>query len=113
MGAAEFKDYSFRDSPVYLDTTKAFYRFIGAGSLIWADPSDLTSPEAKVHGDRARAKKVKGNMKGEGRIMGGLVVVNTAGAIYIYNEKIFGDHAPLGEVAEAARMLSSAPSARL
>lgn len=114
LGVEEFKTTSFPNAPIYLDTTKAFYRHLGAGSLIWADPSDLTSPEAKKNGDRARAKKLKGNMKGEGRLMGGLVVVDKNGATCgslraarpercmttsllsdAYNEKIFGDHAPL------------------
>jgi hypothetical protein len=81
LGAEEFKSTSFPNAPLYLDTSKAFFKFLGAGSLIWADPSDLTSPEAKKHGDRARAKKVKGNMKGEGRILGGLVVASANGVI--------------------------------
>ena len=53
---------------------------------------------------RARGKGFEGNMDGEGRILGGLVVVSKEkGVVYYYAEKEFGDHADIKEVLKAAR----------
>lgn len=45
-------------------------------------------------------------MKGEGRRLGGLLVVDKEGQVkYSYLEKVFGDHAPMDEVLAAVQKL--------
>ena len=44
------------------------------------------------------------NMKGDGFTLGGLLLLDKAGAVqYAYPEKTFGDHAPQAEVGRAGR----------
>jgi len=51
---------------------------------------------------RARSKGVEGNTSGEGRLLGGLIVVDPKnGVIFQYAEKVFGDHANLDDVKNA------------
>ena len=56
---------------------------------------------------RAKNKGIDGNMKGEGRILGRLLVVSEKkGIVFQYDEKEFGDHADLKDVLDAARKLA-------
>lgn len=52
---------------------------------------------------RAKAKKVDGDMKGDGFQMGGLIVVEPSGEIiYRFKQTQMGDHPPPEAVLEAA-----------
>ena len=58
---------------------------------------------------RAREKGIAGNFKGEGRILGRLLVVSERqGIVFQYDEKEFGDHADVKDVLDAARQLIDA-----
>jgi len=56
---------------------------------------------------RARGKKFDGNMKGEGRILGGLFVVGPGdqGVVFEYRESEFGDHASLDDIMAAVEQI--------
>jgi hypothetical protein len=60
------------------------------------------------NGKRAQTKypELEGDLKGEGRRLGGLLVVDKKGEVtYSYLEKVFGDHAPMEEVVAAVEKL--------
>ena len=57
---------------------------------------------------RAKGKGIAGNMEGEGRILGGLFVVNKEkGIVFHYAEKEFGDHADIKDVLDAAKRVAN------
>lgn len=68
-----------------------FGQVFNCGSKFWAN-----NKRAKAKGD------FQGNLKGEGRITGGMFVVQQGGSIvYSFQEEIIGDHAPLPDVMKA------------
>jgi len=56
---------------------------------------------------RAKSKGVQGNMEGEGRLLGGLIVVgpNDQGVLFEYREEVWGDHAKLEDVLAACKKI--------
>ncbi|KAJ3340769.1 hypothetical protein HDU93_006257 [Gonapodya sp. JEL0774] len=93
---------------LFLDSDKGFYRGIGYPNLYWGSMSDLNLQEVKDNGARAAQKGVPMNYEGQGLIMGGLFVVSRQGIHYRFIERIFGAHAPLEEVMEAAKVAVNA-----
>ncbi|KAJ1658758.1 hypothetical protein IWQ61_002050 [Dispira simplex] len=104
LGALEFQQ-EFWKGPLYLDADKSMFKALGQGQLRWCSSLNIANPTVFLHGARASQKGVKGNFKGEGRILGGLYVVKAGegGVVYEYKEKIFGDHAPIEQVLEACQ----------
>lgn len=64
---------------------------------------------------RCNKRGVKGNQRGEGLRLGGLAVVGPAGAgarvVYLFQERAWGDHAPLKEVLGAVDAVAAAQPA--
>jgi hypothetical protein len=56
-----------------------------------------------------RGKGVDGNLKGEGRILGGVFVMGAGdqGILLQHREKEFGDHVDLEDVKKAIKLVSS------
>jgi len=56
---------------------------------------------------RARGKDFQGNMKGEGRLLGGVYVIGPgdSGVLFEHRESEFGDHANLTDVMEAVKSI--------
>ena len=56
---------------------------------------------------RALNEQYQGNLKGEGRLLGGVLVIGPGetGVVYDYREKEFGDHAPVEEVVAAVKKM--------
>ncbi|CAG8587379.1 5166_t:CDS:2 [Ambispora gerdemannii] len=99
---------------IYLDESKGFYRALGNGDLRWESIFGMFKP--KVVKNYLRQKKeinCDGNMVGEGRILGGLLILNPGdqGVAFDYREKIMGDHAPLEHVLQACYQVSSTKNA--
>jgi len=81
---------------IFLDSKKTFFRALGYN---WASVQTLLLPQVWQKDREARRKGIAGNLKGEGRLMGGLLVVTADnGVVYQFQEKFFGDHASLDEV---------------
>lgn len=97
-GFAQF----FRGDGIFLDERKdMFTRVLGGHtkSLLSA-----LFGNAMANSDRASSRGFKGDNKGTYDLMGGLVVIGAGatGVTYLFNEKEFGDHAPIGDVLAAA-----------
>jgi len=96
---------AFKGFDTYLDEDRSFQKFLGDR---WLGVQGMFYPSVWKNGSRASKKypTLEGDLKGEGRRLGGLLVVDGKGeVVYQYNEKVFGDHAPMEEVYEAASKL--------
>ena len=88
---------------LYLDSSKTFYNEINGQSI---GLSGFFMPDTWVNGRRAGNKGIEGNFIGEGTILGGLLCVKNGNEInYVYNEKVWGDHAPSDQVEKALNEL--------
>ena len=56
---------------------------------------------------RARGKGIEGNMKGEGRLLGGVFVIGPGeeGVVFEHRESEFGDHANLTDIMDAVKKM--------
>ena len=72
--------------------------------------SGMTTTDFWSRYRKATGQIGRGNMKGEGRLLGGVLVVGPGetGVVYDYREKEFGDHAPVEEVVEAVEKIGNA-----
>lgn len=97
LGVDEFKP--FFGGEVFLDSDRRFY----GPNERWASLSALVRPSVWKSIFRARGKGVEGNMKGEGRLLGGLFLIGpgSTGILFEYKEKEFGDHANQSDILAA------------
>jgi len=105
FGSQYFRARYWPGGEVYLDKNRTCFKAIG--DMYLSTVSGLLSGGFWKNVSRAKGKNFKGNLKGEGRYLGGVVLVGpgSQGVIYQYNEKVFGDHAPLEEVYAALKSL--------
>mmetsp|Transcript_16507 Transcript_16507/g.56239 ORF Transcript_16507/g.56239 Transcript_16507/m.56239 type:complete len:146 (-) Transcript_16507:229-666(-) len=102
---ADFKAESWKGD-LYIDEDKVFYKQLFGGKEKWASLSTFLNPFSAVYKNvkKMDRKEDKMNFTGEGRIMGGLVVVSgKLGVSFEHRETTFGDVAEPEEVVEAAR----------
>lgn len=93
------------ETETYLDGERRFKTALGDR---WLGLQGMLYPSVWKNGKRATAKypDLAGDLKGEGRRLGGLLVVDKKGEVrYSYLEKVFGDHAPMEEVLAAVEKL--------
>lgn len=93
------------ETQTYLDEARGFKLALGDR---WLGIQGLLYPSVWKNGKRAQTKypELEGDLKGEGRRLGGLLVVDKKGEVqYSYLEKVFGDHAPMEEVLAAVAKL--------
>src|SRR5690606_16772925 len=69
----------FNGNPLYMDKERSFYSYLGNKSL-FAQPLHTWNPFTLYHDyialkDRLKAKDVDGNLKGEGFLKGGFLIV--------------------------------------
>lgn len=107
LGVEEFQTDYFGGRALYLDESKSFYEFLGNRKLIslstffsWKllKPWEIYS-DFKAMGKRLEAKKIEGNMAGEGLIQGGLLVMAPGEGekvLFLYEEET-GSEIPLDE----------------
>lgn len=100
-GVKEFQP--FFKGEIFLDAERRFY----GPKERWMLLSALLRPTVWMSMFRARG--VEGNMKGEGRLLGGVFLVGPreAGVVFEHRESEFGDHANTTEILESIRALSS------
>lgn len=107
LGVAEFQSDYF-PYPLYLDSTKGFYSALG-DRKITKDLKGSWNPfevwkGLKSIGTRIKEKGLEGNMRGEGLVLGGIVVVDTAKSAvkFTYCEET-GKEIPKDAIAAAVR----------
>ncbi|CAN0377331.1 unnamed protein product [Laminaria digitata] len=71
LGVEEFSDF-FKNGEIYFDEEKAFFNALG---MRWEGLSSMLKPSVINNVKRVRNREVKGNLTGEGRLLGGLLVV--------------------------------------
>jgi len=105
LGVAEFRKEYFQNNPVYLDPQRQFFTLLGNR---WLGLSGFFDPSVWKNVYRARAKNVSGNMEGEGRLLGGVLVIgpHDQGIVFEYHEEVWGDHAQLEDILEACRQIN-------
>lgn len=101
LGADEFARDFFPNGELFFDEKKAFFESLGSR---WLGLHGLLLPSVHANAKRAKSKNVEGNFKGEGRLLGGLLIVGKgdAGVLFEHREKVFGDHAEVGRIVAAA-----------
>lgn len=72
--------------------------------MLW---SALVRPSVWRSIFRARGKNIEGNMKGEGRLLGGVFVIGPqdTGVLLDHRESEFGDHANLTDIMNAVNKM--------
>ncbi|CAM9824519.1 unnamed protein product [Ectocarpus sp. 12 AP-2014] len=109
LGVEEFSGF-FKNGEVYFDEEKAFFN--GTCPCFTIGLSSLMKPSVINNAKRASAKGVKGNLKGEGRLLGGLLVVGggDSGIAFEHREAVFGDHASMDAIMAAVDTVVPKPS---
>jgi len=99
-----FQKY-WMDNPVFLDEGREFYKAQGERWL--GIISGFTSSKVWSNVDRAKSGGYKGNLKGEGRLLGGVLVIGKGqqGVLADFREEVWGDHADPKAVLEAAKKI--------
>ena len=91
----------FHNGKVYLDEDRVFSKVLGSKKL---GLGALFSPSMWKAVSRQRSKypELEGDLKGEGRFLGGVVFIGRGndGVLYSYNEKHFGDNPDLQEISD-------------
>lgn len=102
LGVIEFQNKYF-DYPVYQDETKAFYNALGRRKLTsyfsW-NPFSWYS-FIRTTSRRTTDVGITGNMKGEGIILGGVLVISKEKGVVFQYEEETGDPVPVEEIVEA------------
>eukprot|EP00455_Lapot_gusevi_P027892 TRINITY_DN2963_c0_g3_i1.p1 TRINITY_DN2963_c0_g3~~TRINITY_DN2963_c0_g3_i1.p1 ORF type:complete len:224 (+),score=28.47 TRINITY_DN2963_c0_g3_i1:84-755(+) len=103
LGVPEFKPF-FPSGEIYYDGNRDVFRALGD---LYMGAWGFLSPSVWKNVMRAKQNKVAGNTEGEGRYLGGLLVLgpNDQGIIFEHKEKTWGDHAYLEDVMNACRKI--------
>lgn len=109
-GSQLFRAKHWPGGEVYIDRNRTCFKAIGD---LYSGASGLFSFAFLKNLSRAKGKNFKGNTKGEGRYLGGVLIVGpgSQGVVYQYNEQAWGDHAPLDSVYAALKTIKPATSA--
>jgi len=102
---AEFKDNYWRDE-LYLDKEMGFFKAVAGGKVKKGNLSTFLNPFSTVWKRVTEAKEAgvqTQNLNGEGKILGGLLVMRpgSRGVEYQFQERNFGDSAPVEDVLKA------------
>jgi hypothetical protein len=110
-GLSDFEKY-FNHNDIFLDEKKEFHSALGNHSMLnqrlhsW-NPLTLYTDFKKLMG-RMEKKGIKGNLKGEGLLKGGLFIVTpTAGVVYQHHE-VSGTPMPYEEIENVVASLTDA-----
>ena len=102
LGVDEFQVKYFDNHPLYLDEEKQFYAYMGNKSL-WAQKLTTWNP-FKLYSDfqsmsgRVKEKGVDGNLKGEGFLKGGLLIITPEEGVVYRHEEETGFGMPYEEI---------------
>ena len=103
LGVAEFQEKYFGGYPTYLDRDLVFYEALGKKSFLmqpWSswNPFQVYA-DLQGLGARLKDKQIEGNLKGEGIVMGGVILLTPEkdDIFAMWNEKS-GTELPLEEI---------------
>ncbi|KAF9572989.1 hypothetical protein BGW38_008469, partial [Lunasporangiospora selenospora] len=111
LGAETFwRDY-WDSGETFFDGTKGFYKALGDGNLRWARLDQVVRPSLWYNVYRNWRSGIRGNLLvGEGRIFGGLYIVQSAQQgpriAYQFSETVLGNRAPISKVLEVCSDIS-------
>jgi len=97
----------WNDNDVYIDEDQSFYKALGNRWLgLFAG---MLTRQVWKNIDRAKKGGFKGNLKGEGRLLGGVIVMGPGeqGVIAAFTEDVWGDHADLDAVMKAVHSMKA------
>ncbi|CAI5440964.1 unnamed protein product [Caenorhabditis angaria] len=97
LGANKFKNY-FTNGQLFLDTQRTFYGPNERWLPIWMGFLRIGT---YINVRKAKEANVNGNLKGEGRLLGGVFLVADGELKYAHLEKEWGDAADIEEVKAA------------
>jgi len=99
LGVDEFRP--FFSGSIFLDKERVFY----GPKQRWMFLSGFVRPSVWMSIRRASQKGVDGNLKGEGRLLGGVFVIGPGeqGVLYEHREAEFGDHANTTAILDAIK----------
>lgn len=102
LGAEEFK--AFFKGDVYYDPEKVFYGPVER----WNSIHGMLNFVSLSHMIKSFSKDTKGNMAGEGRLLGAVFVIGPVndGIIYQHHEKVVGDTADIPSIREAIQKIN-------
>jgi len=103
LGVDLFRPY-FPNGEIYYDPNRSFFKAIGDR---WLGLVGFFYPSVWKNLNRSSSKGVTGNLEGEGRLLGGVLVIgsNDRGIVYEHREKVWGDHADFQEVLNVCERL--------
>ena len=101
LGVSEFQNKYFQDHPVYLDHEKSFYAYLGNKGLL-SQPLHSWNPftlykDYKGLQSRLNSKGIEGNLKGEGLLKGGLLLITPKDGVVYQHEESTGTPMPYDE----------------
>jgi len=105
---AEFQSKSWPTAEIFVDEKQDMYKVAGQGNLKKASLCKFICGAICCSGRRrksvsAATKDYGNNMKGEGLILGSIIVVDKTGSIvYAHAEQTFDDHPDFSDVVAAA-----------
>lgn len=105
LGVGEFQSNYFRNYPLYLDEEKLFYSFLGDKNLLgqklhsW-NPFTLYN-DFKAMNNRLNQKGIAGNLKGEGLLKGGMLLITPEQGVVYRHEEQTGSEMPYDEIMAA------------
>ena len=105
LGVSEFQSKYFNGFPLYLDETKAVYSALGDRKITSLKGSwnpFVVWQGLKSIGERIKAKSLDGNMRGEGLVLGGILVVKNKQVVYTYYEET-GKEIPKADIIAAVK----------
>lgn len=110
LGVNEFHTKYFQNHPLYLDADHAFYKYLGGKSLLsqslhsW-NPFTLYRDFQSLQ-QRLKTKGVEGNLKGEGLLKGGLLIVDPKTKEIVYrHEESTGSEMPYEEIGQVLKAM--------
>ena len=101
--ARDFKDHFATECTILTDPSSASYALLGAGRGMWATLSPRSWP-AGIQAMRLGFRQTR--TKGHAYLLGGVAVVDTAGAVrWKYLSRFAGDHPAPAQILVALRAL--------
>ncbi|ORZ34769.1 hypothetical protein BCR44DRAFT_132011 [Catenaria anguillulae PL171] len=109
FGAMEFA-INYWKGEAYFDKELGMFKAIGDGEVRRGSLMQMLLPSVLSRMSKAKKSGLDFNTKGDGTILGGLVLMapGDGGVVYEYAEREFGDHAPLEVVLEKCKELGEA-----
>lgn len=109
LGVEEFKSGFWPSEPIYLNPDRSLFAAIHDDRKVRKQGllSGLFSSDMWRRVRQAKDSGVEGNLKGEGRVLGGILLMGKgdSGAKWIRTEKSFGNHASNADLVSAIEKL--------